>query len=229
MRRTIFDAEHEALRAVVREFLDREVRPRHEDFIAAHAISRDVWLEAGKQGLLGLQVPEEFGGGGVADDYRYTAVLAEELSAVSAAFSSCLGIHADVNAPYLTELTTAGQKQRWLPGFCSGELVTAIAMTEPGGGSDLAALKTTAVRDGDDWVINGSKTFITNGYSADLVIVATRTDPSLGCQGHHAVRHRDRHPRLHPGPQARQGRPGRVRHRRAVLRGRSGRRCRPDR
>jgi len=183
VRRTIFDEEHEALRGVVREFLDREVRPRNEDFIAAHAISRDVWLAAGKQGLLGLQVPEEFGGGGVAADYRYTAVLAEELSSVSAAFSSCLGIHADVNAPYLTELTTAGQKQRWLPGFCSGELVTAIAMTEPGGGSDLAALKTTAVRDGDDWVINGSKTFITNGYSADLVIVATRTDPSLGAKG----------------------------------------------
>ncbi len=183
MRRTIFTDEHEALRASVREFLDRNVRPRHEEFLEAKAIPREIWLEAGKQGFLGLQVPEEYGGGGVGDDYRFTAVWAEELSAVSAAFSSCMGIHSDVNAPYLVELTTPEQKQRWLPGFCSGEIVTAMGMTEPSGGSDLAALKTTAVRDGDTWVLNGSKTFITNGYSADLVIVAARTDPSKGAKG----------------------------------------------
>ncbi|MBL8929465.1 MAG: acyl-CoA dehydrogenase family protein [Kineosporiaceae bacterium] len=183
MRRTIFTDEHEALRASAREFLDRSVRPRHEEFIAARAIPRDVWLEAGRQGFLGLQVPEEYGGGGVAHDYRFTAVWAEELSAVSAAFSSCLGIHCDVNAPYLVELTTPEQKQRWLPRFCTGELVTAMGMTEPGGGSDLAALRTSAVRDGDCWVLNGSKTFITNGYGADLVIVAARTDPAKGAKG----------------------------------------------
>ncbi|MBK6871420.1 MAG: acyl-CoA dehydrogenase family protein [Kineosporiaceae bacterium] len=183
MRRTIFTDEHHALRASVREFLDRHVRPRHEEFIAAKAIPREIWLEAGRQGFLGLQVPEEYGGGGVGHDYRFTAVFAEELSAVSAAFSSCLGIHCDVNAPYLVELTTPEQKQRWLPGFAAGEIVTAMGMTEPGGGSDLAALKTTAVRDGDVWVLDGSKTFITNGYGADLVIVAARTDPAQGAKG----------------------------------------------
>jgi long-chain-acyl-CoA dehydrogenase len=102
---------------------------------------------------------------------------------VSASIASCIGIHNGVCAPYLVELTTDAQKERWLPRFCTGELVTAIAMTEPSGGSDLAALRTTAVRDGDDWVLNGSKTFITNGYSADLVIVAARTDPSRGARG----------------------------------------------
>jgi alkylation response protein AidB-like acyl-CoA dehydrogenase len=183
MQRSIFEPEHEALRESVRQFLDRHVRPRHEQFVADRVIPRDVWIEAGKQGFLGLQVPEEFGGGGVGEDYRFTAVVGEELSAVSAAFSSCLGIHADVCAPYLVELTDDEQKQRWLPKFCTGEYVTAIAMTEPSGGSDLAALKTTAVRDGDDWILNGSKTFITNGYGADLVIVAARTDPSKGAKG----------------------------------------------
>jgi alkylation response protein AidB-like acyl-CoA dehydrogenase len=132
--------------------------------------------------LLGLEIPEEFGGVG-AHDYRFNAVLGEELSAVSAAFSSCFGIHYDVCAPYLVDLTTQEQKERWLPRFCSGELVTAIGMTEPSGGSDLAALKSTAVRNGADWVLNGSKTFITNGYSADLVIVAARTSPEKKAKG----------------------------------------------
>jgi alkylation response protein AidB-like acyl-CoA dehydrogenase len=182
VRRTLFTAEHDALRATAREFLDRSVRPRLEEFIADRGLPRDVWLEAGKQGLLGLLVPEQYGGGG-ADDWRYTVVVAEELAKVSAAMSSCIGIHADVVAPYLVELTTEEQKQRWLPGFCSGEIVTAIAMTEPSGGSDLAALRTTAVRDGDAWLLNGSKTFITNGWSADLVVVAARTSPDKGAKG----------------------------------------------
>jgi alkylation response protein AidB-like acyl-CoA dehydrogenase len=183
MQRSIYDAEHEALRQSVRQFLDRHVRPRYDQFIADRAIPRDVWIEAGKQGFLGLQVPQEYGGGGVGDDWRFSAVVGEELAAVSASLSSCLGIHADVCAPYLVELTTDEQKQRWLPTFCTGESVAAIAMTEPSGGSDLAALKTTAVRDGDGWILNGSKTFITNGYGADLVIVAARTDPSKGAKG----------------------------------------------
>jgi alkylation response protein AidB-like acyl-CoA dehydrogenase len=183
VQRTLFEPEHEALRKSVREFLDRHIRPRYEEFIAAKAYPRDIWIEAGKQGFLGLQVPEEYGGGGAAHDYRFTAVMAEELAAVSVALASCFGIHADINAPYLTELTTPEQKQRWLPKYCTGEIITAIGMTEPGGGSDLAALKTTAVRDGDVFVLNGSKTFITNGYSADLVIVAARTDPAKGAKG----------------------------------------------
>ena len=153
-----------------------------EEFIAARALPRDFWAEAGKQGLLGLHVPDAWGGGG-SEDYLFGTVVSEEFAKVSAAVASCFGIHAGVVAPYLVELTTEEQKARWLPRFCTGEMVTAIAMTEPSGGSDLAALLTTAVRDGDDWVLNGSKTFITNGYGADLVIVAARTDPTKRARG----------------------------------------------
>jgi len=180
--RSIFDADHTAFRESAREFLDRHARPQVEEFLAARALPRDLWIEAGKQGFLGLEVPEEYGGS-AAGDYRYNAVFAEETSKVSAGLSSCFGIHSDVVAPYLVELTTDAQKQRWLPRFCTGELVTAIAMTEPSGGSDLAALRTTAVRDGDAWVLNGSKTFITNGFAADLIVVAARTSPQHGARG----------------------------------------------
>src|SRR6478736_2382332 len=154
MTREIYDEDHEAFRSSVREFLDREVVPHLEEYEHNHGLTRDFWTAAGKQGLLGLEIPEEYGGS-EAGDYRFNAVLAEEFARVSASVSSCLGIHADVVAPYLRDLCTEEQKQRWLPRFCTGELVTAIAMTEPSGGSDLAALKTTAVRDGDDWVLNG--------------------------------------------------------------------------
>jgi alkylation response protein AidB-like acyl-CoA dehydrogenase len=182
MRRTIFDEDHEAFRATCRTFVDRVLRPDQEKHIANHEFGRQMWLEMGKLDLLGLNVPEEYGGSGV-EDPRFALVLAEELSKLAFAYSSCVGIHADCVAPYLVDLGTEEQKRRWLPRFCTGELVTAIAMTEPGGGSDLAALKTTAVRDGDGWVVNGSKTFITNGYSADLVIVAARTSPEKGAHG----------------------------------------------
>ncbi len=182
MWRTIYDEDHEAFRAAVREYLTRHVTPHLEEFIDARALPREIWIEAGKQGFLGLEIPEEYGGS-QAGDYRFNAVMAEELAKVSGAISSCFGIHYDVVAPYLVQLTTPEQRRRWLPGFCTGELVTAIAMTEPSGGSDLAALKTTAARDGDDWVLNGSKTFITNGYSADLVVVAARTSPEKKAHG----------------------------------------------
>ncbi|MFE2756702.1 acyl-CoA dehydrogenase family protein [Actinosynnema sp. NPDC059335] len=182
MRRTLFEPDHEAFRETARAFCDRVLRPNYERFVHQRQIDRDVWLEAGRQGLLGLEVPEEHGGSG-ANDYRFNAVLGEELAKVSAGMSSCLGIHGDVVAPYLVDLCTEEQKRRWLPRFCSGELTTAIGMTEPSGGSDLAALKSTAVRDGSDWVLNGSKTFITNGYSADLVVVAARTSPEKKAKG----------------------------------------------
>ncbi len=182
MKRTIYDADHEAFRSSVREFLDRHVREHVEEHIEAKALPREIWIEAGKQGLLGLEVPEQYGGS-EAGDYRYNAVLTEELAKVSMTMASTFGIHADIVAPYLVHLTTEEQRERWLPGFCSGEILTAIGMTEPSGGSDLAALKTTAVKDGDGWVLNGSKTFITNGYSADLVIVAARTDPEKKARG----------------------------------------------
>ena len=176
MKREIYDADHESFRDSVRSFLDREVNPSWDKYIEAKQFPREMWLAFGRQGLLGLEIPEQYGGS-AAGDFRYNAVLCEELGKVSMSLGSCHGIHADIVAPYLVELTTEEQRDRWLPGFVSGEILTAIGMTEPSGGSDLAALKTTAVRDGDDWILNGSKTFITNGYSADLVVVAARTDP----------------------------------------------------
>ena len=182
MKRNIYNEDHEAFRASCKAFLEKNAKPNVEEHLESKAIPRAFWLEAGKQGFLGLEIPEEFGGS-AAGDYRFNAVWAEELSKVNAALSSCVGIHTDIVAPYLVDLTTDVQKKRWLPGFCSGEIVTAIGMTEPGGGSDLAALKTTAVRDGDEWVINGSKTFITNGYSADLVVTAVRTSPEKRSRG----------------------------------------------
>ena len=182
MKRTIFDADHDAFRDTCRTFVERSLRPNQEKHIANHEFGRQMWLDLGKQHLLGLNVPEEHGGTGL-DDPRYSLILAEELSKLAFAYSSCIGIHADCVAPYLVDLCTPEQKQRWLPRFCTGELITAIGMTEPSGGSDLAALRTTAVRDGDGWLLNGSKTFITNGYSADLVLVAARTSPEKGAKG----------------------------------------------
>ncbi|HEU5484714.1 MAG TPA: acyl-CoA dehydrogenase family protein [Microlunatus sp.] len=182
MQRTIFDDDHEAFRDTCRTFVDRQLRPNQEKHIANHEFGREMWLELGKQHLLGLNVPTEYGGSGV-DDPRFSMVLAEELSKLAVAYSSCVGIHADCVAPYLVDLCTPAQKERWLPRFCTGELLTAIAMTEPSGGSDLANLKTTAVRNGDDWILNGSKTFITNGFSADLVVVAARTSPEKKARG----------------------------------------------
>lgn len=180
--RTIFEPEHEAFRDAVSTFVERSVLPRMDEIAECHHHPRELWLEAGKQGFLGLGVPEAYGGVD-AKDYRFNTVLGEELSRASAATPSAFGIHYDVCAPYLVELTTQEQKERWLPPFCTGELVTAIAMTEPSGGSDLASLRTTARREGDAWILNGSKTFITNGSMADLVIVAARTTANAGAKG----------------------------------------------
>ena len=185
MPRNLYSEEHEDFRASVKEFVERSLKPRVEEMISLKSIPRDIWLEAGKQGFLGMDIPEEFGGAG-AGDYRFNAVLAEEWGHFNAATAACFGIHADVCPPYIVDLGTEEQKQRWLPGIATGEKIIAIGMTEPSGGSDLAALKTTAVRAEDgsgDWIINGSKTFITNGYQCDLVIVAARTDPSKGPKG----------------------------------------------
>ncbi|WP_141782569.1 acyl-CoA dehydrogenase family protein [Nocardioides albertanoniae] len=182
MKRDIFEEDHEDFRASVQQWLERSVKPHTDKHIADKALPREFWLEAGENGFLGLAIPEEYGGAG-AEDFRFNAVLAEELGKIGAAYPTCVGIHSDITAPYLVRLGTEEQKQRWLPGVASGEILLAIGMTEPSGGSDLAALKTTAVRDGDEWVINGSKTFITNGYSCDLVITAVRTDPEKGAKG----------------------------------------------
>ena len=182
MPRNVYTQDHEAFRSSVREFIDRHMRPRAEEMIRDKTIPREIWKAAGDMGLFGLDIPEEFGGAG-AEDYRFNAIAAEEYAKFTAATATCFGIHADVCPPYLVDLGTQEQKEKWLPGIASGELICAIAMTEPSGGSDLAALKTTAVKDGDHYIVNGSKTFITNGYQCDLAIVAVRTDPSKGAKG----------------------------------------------
>lgn len=181
MKRRLYGPEHEAFRETVRTFLAKEVTPHYERWEADGVVSRDAWLAAGRQGLLGLAVPEKYGGGGH-DDYRFAAVLAEEFARAGAA-GLAVGLHNDVIGPYLTSLATDEQKRRWLPGFCTGELITAIAMTEPGAGSDLQGIRTTAEDRGDHWLLNGAKTFISNGILADLVVVVAKTTPEGGARG----------------------------------------------
>jgi alkylation response protein AidB-like acyl-CoA dehydrogenase len=182
VQRTLYNADHEAFRDTMRTFVDRSLRPQTERHALEHGIDRECWLEAGRAGILGLEVADQYGGSG-AQDYRFNAVFNEELAKFGAAYASCFGIHADVVAPYLVDLGTEEQKKEWLPRLCTGEVVTAIAMTEPSGGSDLANLKTRATADGSDWIVDGAKTFITNGGSADLVVVAARTGPGKGARG----------------------------------------------
>lgn len=180
-QRTLFEPEHELFRESYRAFLDRHVAPFHDQWEKDKIVDRSLWLEAGKQGFLGMAVPEEYGGGGNAD-FRYNTIVTEETT--RGRYSGVgFALHNDVVAPYLLSLATEEQKQRWLPGFCSGEIITAIAMTEPGTGSDLQGIKTRAVKHGDHYVLNGAKTFITNGINADLVIVVAQTDPDKGAQG----------------------------------------------
>lgn len=178
MERTLFDADHELFRDSVRGFIRTELVPHHEDWERAGIVDRDVFRKAGALGFLGMAVPEELGGGGVTD-FRYNVVIAEEIqrAGVNAAGLGWT-LHNDICLPYFLTLCTDEQKARWLPGICSGELITAIAMTEPGIGSDLASMSTSAVLDGDHYLVNGSKTFITNGINADLVITAVKTDPT---------------------------------------------------
>ncbi|KPC95154.1 acyl-CoA dehydrogenase family protein [Streptomyces albus] len=181
MKRQIFTEDHEAFRRTVRTFLAKEVAPYYAQWERDGIVSREAWLAAGRQGLLGLAVPEEYGGGGE-PDFRYAAVLAEEFTRAGAP-GLALGLHNDIVGPYLTALATEEQKRRWLPGFCTGETITAIAMTEPGAGSDLQGIRTTAEDKGDHWLLNGSKTFISNGILADLVVVVARTTPEGGAHG----------------------------------------------
>ena len=177
MERDLFDDEHEQFRASVRRWLDVEVVPNHEQWERDGAVPHDLFAQAGEHGFLGMAVPEQYGGGGV-PDFRYNLVLSEEIQAVGVAGSGLgLTLHNDICLPYFLRYCNEEQAQRWLPGIVSGELVTAIAMTEPGIGSDLASMSTTALADGDHYVVNGSKTFITNGINADLVITAVKTDP----------------------------------------------------
>ncbi len=181
MKRTLFEAEHEAFRDTCRAFCDKEIAPHHAEWEEAGIVPRELWSKAGTLGLLGFMMPESHGGGGVVD-FRFNCVLNEELVRIGANGPG-FTVHNDIIAPYLLDLTTAEQRNRWVPGFCDGSLITAIAMTEPGAGSDLQGIATTAIRDGSHYVVNGQKTFISNGINADLVLVVAKTDPDAGYQG----------------------------------------------
>ncbi|MEN0136796.1 MAG: acyl-CoA dehydrogenase family protein [Rhodococcus sp. (in: high G+C Gram-positive bacteria)] len=173
-RRAVFDDEHEAFRDSFRSFLESRVVPQYAQWECDGIVPRKVFREAGDLGFLGMEIPEEYGGGGVSD-FRFNAVIAEEI-ARTGTVSVGINLHNDICVPYFLAYADDDQRKRWLPGLASGELIAAIAMTEPGTGSDLAGIGTTATLDGDHYVLNGNKTFISNGHNADLVIVAARTD-----------------------------------------------------
>jgi alkylation response protein AidB-like acyl-CoA dehydrogenase len=181
MTRALFEPEHEAFRDAVGTFLDKEAVPHHEQWEKDGIVDREVWAKAGAQGLLGLQLPEEHGGGGT-PDFRYNAVIGEEMTS-RGIYGCAFPLFNDMIAPYFAASASPEQAARWFPGLCAGTTIAAIAMTEPGAGSDLQGIRTTAVDEGDHYVLSGQKTFISNGILADLVVVVARTDPDAGHQG----------------------------------------------
>ena len=181
MRRGIFTEEHDAFRDMVRSFIAKEIEPYHDQWDRDGAVSRELWLAAGRAGLLGIDVDERYGGGGN-PDYRYYAILNEELSRAGF-YGPGFAVHNDINGQYLLRLCTQDQRERWLPGYCSGEIITAIAMSEPSAGSDLQAIRTVAEDRGDHFRLSGQKTFISNGQLCDLVIVVAKTDLGAGHEG----------------------------------------------
>ena len=181
MKRLVFEPEHEALRETTRQFIETELVPNAERWEADRIVDRSAFMAAGKYGLIGFNMPEEYGGGG-SDDFRFNAVIDEEIARYGGPAPS-LSLQNDVVGPYFKHLANDEQLKRWMPGIASGETIVAIAMTEPGAGSDLAGIRTSAVRDGDDWIINGAKTFISSGINCDLVVVVVRSDPDAGHKG----------------------------------------------
>ena len=183
MERTLFDDDHELFRRSVADWITADVVPHYLQWETAGLAPRSLFADAGSHGFLGMAVPQSLGGGG-SDDFRFNVVLAEELAAAGIGGAGLgLTLHNDITTPYFLTYCDEDQRNRWLPGIASGELITAVAMTEPGIGSDLASMTTTAIRDGDHYVLSGSKTFITNGINADLVIVAAKTDPTQRHRG----------------------------------------------
>ncbi|MEV4008162.1 acyl-CoA dehydrogenase family protein [Actinomadura sp. NPDC049753] len=176
MRRTVFNEDHEAFRDTIRAFIEAEVAPVYEEWENAGHPPRDFYTKLGELGVFGIQVPEEYGGAGETS-FKYQAVISEECARAGVSFGG-YGVHVNLVLPYLLKYGSQEQKKRWLPPFVSGEMMTAIAMTEPGTGSDLAGMQTTARRDGDHYVLNGAKTFITGGVLADRVLVVARTSPA---------------------------------------------------
>jgi alkylation response protein AidB-like acyl-CoA dehydrogenase len=181
MRRTLFEDVHEDFRASFRKFLEREVigdEGRYGEWERAGIVPREVFAQAGRGGFLGMAVPERYGGAG-ADDFRFNLIIGEETQRAGVgSFGLGVTLHNDICLPYFLSYCDEAQRERWLPGIAAGELITALAMTEPGIGSDLAGMSTRALRDGAHYVLDGAKTFITNGINADLVIVAVKTDPT---------------------------------------------------
>jgi acyl-CoA dehydrogenase len=180
VHRTVYREDHEMFRSTVRRFIERECVPRQDAWNKAGRVDRETWLKAGREGLLCASMAPEYGGCG--GDFGHAAVVVEEIARaglVGASFS----LHSDIVAPYIERLGTEEQKMRWLPDVCAGKALLAVAMTEPGTGSDLKAIRTTAVRDGDEYIVNGSKTFISSGLNCDLVMVVCKTDPAAGAKG----------------------------------------------
>src|SRR3954464_8119359 len=173
MRRDLFTEDHEAFRGLARDFVEKEVVPHYPEWEKGGRMPRDVFKQMGALGMLGMAIPEEYGGAGM-PDYRYNVVMQEEAARALVTLST-VRTQLEVILPYFLHYANAEQRDRWFPGLASGTLLTAIAMTEPGTGSDLAGMRTTAVRDGDNYIVNGAKTFITGGMQADLVIVVART------------------------------------------------------
>ena len=180
---SVFDETHDLFRDSFRSFVEAEMSPHVESWEKAGIMDRDVYAQAGQHGFVGIAIAEEYGGGGT-NDFRFNAIIGEELARANVGGGGLgLTLHNDITTPYFIEYCNAEQAQRWLPGIASGELITAIAMTEPGTGSDLASVATTAVRDGDEYILNGAKTFITNGINSDLVIVVCKTNADGGHGG----------------------------------------------
>jgi alkylation response protein AidB-like acyl-CoA dehydrogenase len=178
--RTLFDEDHDAFRDTARRFMEQEVAPHHARWEEQAHVDREIWTKAGAAGFLCATMPEAYGGAGV--DKRFSVVVMEEAARINATGLGW-GLHSEIVAPYLLHYGSDFLKQKYLPKMASGEMIGAIAMTEPAAGSDLQGVRTTAVRDGDHYILNGSKIFITNGYLSDLVIVVAKTDPSKGAKG----------------------------------------------
>jgi len=178
--RTLFSPEHELFRDQLRRFIAAEIAPRHAEWEKAGIVPRDAWLKAGAAGYLCTEVPEEYGGAG--GDFLYGAIMVEEMARAGTT-GPTFYLQSEIIAPYLVRYGTEAQKLRWLPGMARGEIIAALGMSEPSGGSDLAAMRTTAIRDGDDYVVNGQKVFITAGHNADVVMLACKTDPKAGARG----------------------------------------------
>jgi acyl-CoA dehydrogenase len=180
IHRTVFREDHEMLRETARRFFERECIPRQAEWDKAGRADRETWLKAGRQGLLCTTVPQRYGGGG--GDFGHAAVVIEELHRAGVSGPN-FPLHSDIVAPYIVRLGSETQKNMWLPSICSGDTILAIGITEPGGGSDVKAIRSSAIREGDEYIINGSKTFISNGLTADMVLLVCKTDPNAGAKG----------------------------------------------